>query len=206
MSNKERPWILGVSASHNGAACLLKGDSIVVAVQEERLTRHKRHRVEGAKSALCVAYCLDYARIAVHSLDMVVLGCQEPKDSIKNDLFLNPQLRLAARRVPALHVSHHLAHAISAYATSGFNDSAILVVDGMGSPWQDLSDSEQSTVQTDERDGWESISLYAAEGDTITPIAKHLVRDGKWFVNDGIGMPRFHTLGGMFSAVAKQIF
>lgn len=206
MRNDEGPWILGVSASHNGAACLLKGDSIVVAVQEERLSRHKRHRVYGAEPALCVAYCLDYAGIDVGSLDVVVLGCQEPKDSVKNDMFLNPQLRLGLRGVPALYVSHHLAHALSAYATSGFNDSAILVVDGMGSPWQDLSHSEQSTVQSEERGGWESISLYSAAGNTITPIAKHLVRDGKWLVNEDAGMPRFGTLGGMYSAVAKQIF
>src|SRR5258706_6121101 len=113
MSTTGGPWILGISASHhNGAACLLKGDSVVVAVQEERLTRYKRHRVDGSKPALCVSYCLDYAGISADSLDMVVLGCQEPKDSVKNDIFLNTQLRLAAMRIPLLHVSHHFAHAI----------------------------------------------------------------------------------------------
>lgn len=207
MSTTAGPWILGISASHhNGAACLLRGDSVVVAIQEERLTRYKRHRVDGSKPALCIAYCLDYAGISVDDLDMVVLGCQEPKNSFTNDIFLNPQLRLAARNMPLLHVSHHLAHAISAYATSGFGDSAILVVDGMGSPWQDLNSCEQSKAKMEERGGWESISLYSAEGCTIGPLVKHLVRDGKWFVNDGPGMPRFGTLGGMYSAVAKQIF
>ena len=28
----DRPWILGISASHNGSACLLKGAEIVVAI------------------------------------------------------------------------------------------------------------------------------------------------------------------------------
>ena len=31
MSKTKDPWVLGISASHNGAVCLLKGDEIVVA-------------------------------------------------------------------------------------------------------------------------------------------------------------------------------
>jgi carbamoyltransferase len=206
MVKTHEPWILGVSASHNGAACLLKGDSVVVAIQEERLTRHKRHRVEGAKPALSIAYCLNYAGIKPDNLDLVVLGCQEPQSSINNDILLNPQLRLAARSVPALYVSHHLAHAISAYATSGFDESAILIADGMGSPWEDLSPGEQAVAKVEDRGGWETISLYAAEGCTIVPVVKHLVQDGKWLITDGPQMSRFGSLGGMFSAAARQIF
>ncbi len=37
MSTSSKPWVLGLSASHNGAACLLHGDRIAAAVQEERL-------------------------------------------------------------------------------------------------------------------------------------------------------------------------
>jgi len=35
MTNESDPWVLGISASHNGAVCLLKGDEIVVAIQED---------------------------------------------------------------------------------------------------------------------------------------------------------------------------
>jgi carbamoyltransferase len=59
----EAPWILGISASHNGSACLLKGDRIVVAIQEERLTRYKRHRIQGGRTSKAVAYCLNYAGV-----------------------------------------------------------------------------------------------------------------------------------------------
>ena len=34
---KKDLWILGISASHNGSVCLLKGNEIVAAIQEERL-------------------------------------------------------------------------------------------------------------------------------------------------------------------------
>lgn len=55
-----KPWMLGISASHNGAVCLLEGDEIVVAIQEERLSRIKRDRNYGAYDSLALEYCFDY--------------------------------------------------------------------------------------------------------------------------------------------------
>ena len=69
----DQPWILGISASHNGSACLLRGDEIVVAIQEERLSRFKRHRINGAGPSLAISYCLNYAGIAPSDLSLVVL-------------------------------------------------------------------------------------------------------------------------------------
>src|SRR5438067_871142 len=37
----KKPWILGLASSHNGGACVLHGNEIVVAIQEERLLRVK---------------------------------------------------------------------------------------------------------------------------------------------------------------------
>ena len=55
------PWIVGVGASHNGAVCLLKGNTIVVAIQEERLTRVKRDHIYGATPSKPLEYCLSAA-------------------------------------------------------------------------------------------------------------------------------------------------
>lgn len=60
--------VLGISAPHNGAVCLLKDDEIVVAVQEERLSRFRRHRIYGAKPSCALGYCLDYAGITLDDL------------------------------------------------------------------------------------------------------------------------------------------
>lgn len=68
------PWILGISASHNGAYCLIHGDEIVVAIQEERLVRRKRSRVHGARPSVALHYCLDAAAIGVGDLSMIVLA------------------------------------------------------------------------------------------------------------------------------------
>lgn len=204
---KAHPWILGISASHNnGAACLLKGNTVAVAIQEERLTRHKRHSISGSRPSLAVQYCLNHANIQVEDLDLVVLGCQTHHNSLENNICLNPQLKLADRKIPFLVVSHHLAHAISAYVMSGYNQAGILVVDGMGSPWEDLAPKEQTLGGPVRPNWWETVSLYAASQNSISPLFKDFVRDGAWLNVPEHGMPQFGSLGGMFSAAAHQIF
>jgi carbamoyltransferase len=89
----DRPWILGISASHNGSACLLRGDEIIVAIQEERLSRFKRHRICGAGPSRAVAYCLDYAGIGPADLALIVLCIQgRAKDQI-HDITRDPFLK-----------------------------------------------------------------------------------------------------------------
>ncbi len=200
------PWVLGISASHNGAVCLLHGDKIVIAIQEERLTRTKRQRLFGASESLAVNYCLDYANITPADLNMVVFSAQGRARSREQDISLNPQLQVSLHQTPSITISHHLAHAMSAFALSGFQEAGILVIDGLGSPYEDLRDDEQSAAVEQFTDGWESISLYKARGTKIRALEKHLVEDGRWLTSRPKGMPLFGSLGGMYSAVAMQVF
>lgn len=206
MSSKKAPWILGINASHNGSVCLLKGDRIVTAIQEERLTRIKRDRVMGAKPCLSIKYCLDNSGIQEKDLDLVVYSTQNRSTDTKHDIYLNPQLQTGLNRIPVLNISHHLAHAVSAFALSGFNESDILVIDGMGSPFEDLSNDEKMAAVDPVREGWEIDSLYYGSGTNIKAIKKHMVPCKRWLVQRESGMPLYHGLGGMYSAVAQQIF
>jgi carbamoyltransferase len=204
--DRGRPWVLGISASHNGAACLLRGSEIVVAVQEERLSRRKRQRIHGAEPALAITYCLDYAGIGARDLSMVVLCPQGAADHPNHDLRANPLLQIDRFRTPTLTVPHHLAHAVSTFATSGFPEAAILVIDGLGSSIQDLPASERAVIVDPVCAGAESISLYAGIDALTQPLEKHVAEGGRWLSADGGGMPQFHSLGAMYSAVARQIF
>ena len=200
------PWILGISASHNGSACLLKGDEIVVAIQEERLTRFKRHRIRGAGPSRSVAYCLNYAGITPADLDLVVLCIQgRARDKI-HDITLDPFLNVVTHAIPTITIPHHYGHAVSAFATSGFVESAVLIVDGAGSPVDDFTSDELKLLNGDPRDSWETISLYHASGTSVVPLEKHVVERGAWLVMHDGEMPLFGSLGGMFSAAAQQIF
>ena len=200
------PWILGISASHNGSACLLKGDEIVVAIQEERLTRFKRHRIRGAGPSRSVAYCLNYAGIEPADLDLVVLCIQGRSRDKIHDITLDPFLNVVTHAIPTITIPHHYGHAVSVFATSGFVESAILIVDGAGSPVDDFTSDELKFLNGSPRDSWETISLYQASGTNVVPLEKHVVERGAWLVMHDGEMPLFGSLGGMFSAAAQQIF
>ena len=206
MARARDRWVLGISASHNGAVCLLRGDEIVVAIQEERLSRRKRHRIFGAQHSLSLDYCFDYAGIRPRDLSLIVLTVQGRANAQNQDLTLNPFLQVKEHRIPTMTIPHHLAHAVSAFGTSGFADAATLVIDGIGSPAEDLAPDEQEAIVNPMEDGWEIISLYAASGTTVTPLEKHVAEGRKWLTTDRDSMPQFRSLGGIFSAAAVQIF
>jgi carbamoyltransferase len=207
MTSENNLWVLGISASpHNGAACLLKGDEIVVAIQEERLNRIKRAAVYGAYPSLAIEYCLDYAGIGPGDLGMVVSCVTNRAKSPEQDLSLNSALRTRAHQTPVLYIPHHYGHAFSAFATSGFAESAVMVIDGVGSPFEDFTADEQAACKWPVADGWETISLYAASGTAMQPLEKHLVDKFEWVGKETNGMRQFGSLGGMYAAVAQQIF
>jgi carbamoyltransferase len=207
MTLEDKPWVLGISSSHNGSACLLKGSEIVVAIQEERLSRVKRERVHGAIPSLAVNYCLQSAGIKPCDLSMIAYCVPgERARAALDDVALNPLLQAVQNGVPIVNLSHHLAHAISAFGISGFEEAAILVIDGAGSLEEDLSAEEKNAIKSPAKDGVEAISLYSAQGTCFTPLEKHLVEAGHWVTAEFLRMPRFGSLGGLFSAVAWQVF
>ena len=205
MRSTTDPWILGLNASHNGAACLLRGEQLVVAIQEERLSGEKRARLFGGRPSLAIDYCLDYAGIQANALDLVVLCAQAGARLPENEIAENPMLDVDA---PILTLPHHLGHTISGFATSAFDEAAALIVDGMGSPFEDLFEEERLAVIDEVANGKETISLYHASQTSLTPLEKHLVANSRWKyeLSSGSGMPGFGSLGGLYSAVAQQIF
>ena len=200
-----KPWILGLSASHNGSACLLHGDEIVVAIQEERLTRAKRARTYAGVPSLSVTYCLEAARIKPSDLAAVCVSAQGHLSDRENDVFLHPDLRVVHNGIEVVRVSHHVAHAISAVATSGTIEAAVLVVDGHGSPVEDLSAEERGVIRT--AGNWEMISMFSMRPTGLEPVEKHCCEYGEFIVDGGEPrMPRFRSLGGIFAAASAQIF
>jgi carbamoyltransferase len=186
--------------------CLLRGDEIVVAIQEERLSRFKRHRIYGRGPSLATSYCLDYARIDPSELDLVVLCVQGRLRDEVHDIFGDGFLNVRAHGTPTLTIPHHYGHAVSVFATSGLAESAILVVDGTGSPVTDFTAAEKNILNGHSTDAWETISLYYGTGTDVIPLEKHVVDRGAWLVPYKSEMPGFGSLGGMFSASAQQIF
>ncbi|BCB83715.1 carbamoyltransferase family protein [Phytohabitans suffuscus] len=130
--------ILGISGAfgHDPAAALVRDGVIVGACEEERFTRQKRAMRQPAMHS--VQACLDMGGIDLSDVDRVVIGWDP--DLAPHDRRLQDSLAqfLASQRLvrvapPPIHrVPHHRAHAALGYFTSGFQDAAILVVDGQG--------------------------------------------------------------------------
>lgn len=208
---RKEPFILGLSSSnHNGAACLLKGRTVVAAVQEERLTRIKRSGLEAGSPSLAVRYCLEAGGIRPSQLDAIVTCFLRDRESPLHDVTRNALL--ADARCPTFTISHHLGHAVSTFGASGFDRAAVLVVDGAGSRMEDLDPEERAVaalpcaLPPEIPDALEAHSLYSFTGNRATPIEKQM----GWWVDeedwDESGMKMFGGLGGMYSAVARQIF
>lgn len=195
------PWVLGFSNSHNASACLLRGSELVVAVQEERLSRVKRAELPPDEMPLCVRYCLDAAGLAAKDIDLVA-GSHFPNDLQYGGWF-------EERWPDALFVSHHLSHAYAVFVTSGYDEAAVLVIDGEGSPRKSLSPDECRC------DCWDTlssrpapveiVSLYTATRSGLRPVEKHFGAAGGPTRADG-NSDWYGSLGGLFNAAGLRIF
>ncbi len=195
-------WILGIGASHNGGACLLADGELVVAIQQERLTRVKRSRLRPAFDTLAIRYCLDYAGIGVEDLALAGVSRDEPMAMPESDLSRNP-LFVDADGPPIAYVAHHRAHGAAAWFQSGFDEAAVLVVDGLGSPVEDCDPAERAIAG---RSGWETLSIYHFADGKLSCKHKDVAPDRSWMSIGASGMARFAGIGGMYSAVARQVF
>ena len=205
-----KPWVLGIASSHNGGACLLHGEVIVVAIQEERLSRIKRADHPAAGSSLAIDYCLQYAGITPRDLSFVACCAINKHGNPFDDLSLNPTLRLISNAVPFDTITHHLGHAFGAFVQSGFREAGIVVIDGSGSPLCDLSEGDLAAIPASRlrllngnySGAFEIVSVYSGSSSCLRPIKKY------FRINCGAkkGMPYFRSLGDMYSAIGYQIF
>jgi carbamoyltransferase len=159
---------LGINYSqmHDSSACIARDGELLFAVAEERLSRVKHDaRFPALAVRACLEFAgvradqLDYVcfgwsppRAAfLHDLADFVRGRHPISylnvlNSTRNFLSMQHQRggqrRFAQYFGPTkarmLFVNHHLAHAISAYAHSGFQEAAVVVVDGRGA-WEATS-------------------------------------------------------------------
>src|SRR6202012_5253151 len=138
-------YILGTGLSHDGSTCLLKDGEIIVAIEKERLTRIKH---DGGNDYLTVKYCLDNAGIRSTDLSLIVQASNF-ENNIAIDQYKGRRYFDRDLDVPVVTISHHLAHAWGAAATSPFSECNVMVIDGAGSPYDQCLDIDPEAPQTD---------------------------------------------------------
>ena len=145
--------IVGISSGYHDSACSLISDGVLIAAaQEERFSRVKNDKSFPRQSFM---YCLQAAGLTISEIDCIAyyedpcpkLGRQiwmglvsnapmERRESVFNRLIgRNPEQII--RDVTGYDgriefMDHHLSHAASSYYFSGFEEAAILTVNGVG--------------------------------------------------------------------------
>jgi carbamoyltransferase len=141
------PEELRIRQGLDAAAALLIDGEIVAAAAEERFTGEKQ---TGSFPSGAISYCLAENNLAIEQIDEIVhafdyfpyekvwRGDVDSADLYDKVFSRSALLKEIEVRFPQFpqdrvhHVPHHLAHAASAYFTSGWDECLVAVVDGMG--------------------------------------------------------------------------
>ena len=137
-----------IAQGYDSAAALVSSCGIQAAAAEERFTGEK---ATGIFPLGAIRYCLEAGRLIPSAIDYLAhsFSYQPFKSFYDHDDYLKrqftevysreAQLACLQRYVPAwnwaeklVSVPHHIAHAASAFYMSGFDQSLILVSDGLG--------------------------------------------------------------------------
>lgn len=148
--NRSSPTILGVGGSdHDVHACVVHAGHVVVAIEEERLSRKKYGIGGNLLDGLARHHVLTRAGLTLDDVDDIVVDAILPKTA------------MLAVRNRARQVDHHLCHAAAAFFTSGMPSAAVVVVDNAGGLVQD----ESGPVL-------QATTWYHARGRDITPLGQ----------------------------------
>lgn len=137
-----------ITQGSNSAAAIVTKEGVMGAVAEERFTGIKATESFPVHS---IRYCLEATNLKLEEIDYLAHGfCYEPlkgfyqhsdlmKEQFKEVYSREAQINCLEKHFPDydwnkkfLQVPHHLAHAASTFYLSGFTESLILVIDGMG--------------------------------------------------------------------------
>jgi carbamoyltransferase len=145
--------IIGIAAGYHDSSCALLQDGVLVAAaQEERFTRLKNDKSFPRRA---FRYCLEAGGLTISDVDCIAYyedPCQKlgrqlwmglmpnlPDDRRESilDRMVRRQPQDVIRQLfgyegPIEMSDHHLSHAASSYYFSGFDEAAILTVDGVG--------------------------------------------------------------------------
>jgi len=201
MNDHDAPRILGVNRTQDASLCLMQGSRVLCAVQKERLTRHKHHwgRLD------------DFRRVyaprlpALDSPIDVLVECYSSDAEIEHlDAYLQ-ELRdtlVFASDCRRARISHHVAHLYSVFHPSPFDEAAVMIIDGQGSPVSEFTE-QWSGAKNLPGDWREVSSFYRADRRHVECLGKQVWdRDEQRLV--GLGMFYFLLTQAIFPGEGNE--
>jgi len=195
--------ILGVNRTQDASVCLMHGHDVIWSIQKERLTRQKHHwgGVGDFRSVYCprlpgLARPVDVL-VECFSSDREIERLPAYERELGENLTIAPDCRCAR-------ISHHLSHLYSVFHPSPFDEAAVMIVDGQGSPAADFTEAWPGRGRTPAH--WREVSsFYRATRGGVECLDKQL-----WDRDDdhpaGLGMFYFLLTQMMFPGEGNSGF
>lgn len=168
----DAPRVLGINRTQDASICIMQGSRVVCAIQKERLTRHKHHwgRLDDFRTVYAprlkdLGGAID-AVVECYSCDAEMENLAVYEQELNQTLSFAPGCR-------RLRISHHLAHLYSVFHPSPFEEAAVMIIDGQGSPVSEFT--EQWSGARDVPGDWREVSsFYRADRGRIECMGKQL--------------------------------
>ncbi|WP_343691149.1 carbamoyltransferase [Chitinophaga sp.] len=189
--------IIGISAFfHDAACCLIKDGVLTAAAEEERFTRIK---ADPSLPKQAFKFCLEQGGITLADVDCIAYY-EDPQKKLARQLWsgilkndegwlqrINPnmvdeQIRSKLGFNGAIkYYDHHLSHGASSFYFSGFENAAVLTVDGVG----EWATTTYATGSGNKLEIFEQVEFPDSIGllySTITSFLGFGVNDGEYKV------------------------
>jgi carbamoyltransferase len=156
------PVVLGIYLGHDQSCCLMRDGRVECAIEEERLNRYKHGRPRslgglwprfsgkfGYFPWASVSYCLDAAHCELCEVDLIAIGddqwAKEARETIKYIIPILDKAKVLYLDQPR-DACHHFHHGLSSFHLSGFEEAAVLVIDGDGNLSEDGYEAETGFI------------------------------------------------------------
>lgn len=154
-------------------------------------------------------YVLDWAGLTLDDIALVVQNENFGMFCEGNTAYNNED-RLLSDTTRVVTISHHLAHAYSAYGASGFDQASVFVVDGCGNSYEDCIDNASGSLLGSIPPGLEHIyyekdSYYTSAAGALQAVAKDF---SPWGARGRPLSPptTLHSIGGVYQAFSLYVF
>jgi carbamoyltransferase len=161
-------FFLGIQQDHLSSVALFKNEELIYFNQEERLSRKKKDRDIPFK-------CLEEIKNKFKKVNVaIVTGYDSGSYRSLSKYLINIGIIENKNKLINFHKSHHLAHAIKSFYSSGFDNAIVFVVDGKGS----------SYLLNNGSIGFETTSVYEIDHFNIKCIFKKILTEDFNLTND----------------------
>src|SRR5690606_28292967 len=183
------PLILGINRTQDASICVMRGSEVLCSIQKERLTRQKHHWGKLEDFRMVYGPRIECLREPVD----VLVECFSSDREIERLPQYQAELAETIRFAPGCRrtrISHHLAHVYSVFHPSPFDEAAVMVIDGQGSPAHEFTERWDAAASLPGH--WREVSsFYAADRNGVECLGKQL-----WDCNEGVlvGLGMFYHL------------